>query len=81
MRVPPHFRTMTAMSPLQFQKKIRVTEARQLMLTENLDAATAAFQVGYEPLAVQPRVQPSVRRSSTLRDITPLREFSAEATG
>lgn len=43
-----HFRSMTAMSPLQFQKSLRLHEARQLMLTEHMDAATAAFQVGYE---------------------------------
>ena len=43
-----HFKSMTAMSPLQFQKKIRLNEARRLMLTEHLDAATAAFEVGYE---------------------------------
>lgn len=36
------------MSPLQFQKPLRLHEARQLMLTEHMDAATAAFQVGYE---------------------------------
>ena len=43
-----HFKTMTAMSPLQFQKKIRLNEARRLMLTKHMDAATAAFEVGYE---------------------------------
>ena len=39
---------MTAMSPLQFQKKIRLNEARRLMLAEHLDASRAAFEVGYE---------------------------------
>ena len=43
-----HFRSMTALSPLQFQKQLRLQEARRLMLSEHLDAATAAFQVGYE---------------------------------
>ena len=43
-----HFRALTAMSPLQYQKWLRLNEARRLMLTERLDAATAAFQVGYE---------------------------------
>ncbi|MBO6946745.1 MAG: AraC family transcriptional regulator [Rhodospirillales bacterium] len=43
-----HFRSMTAMSPLQYQKKMRLTEARRLMLTEHMDASTAAFEVGYE---------------------------------
>ena len=36
------------MSPLQYQKWLRLSEARRLMLNERLDAASAAFQVGYE---------------------------------
>ena len=36
------------MSPLQFQKQLRLNEARRMMLTERLDAAAAAYQVGYE---------------------------------
>ena len=43
-----HFRAMTAMSPLQFQKQLRLQEARQLLLSESLDAATAGHRVGYE---------------------------------
>lgn len=43
-----HFRNLTAMSPLQFQKQLRLHAARQKMLTEEVDAASAAFQVGYE---------------------------------
>lgn len=43
-----HFRNMTAMSPLQFVKQLRLQEARRLMLVEYQDAASAAFQVGYE---------------------------------
>jgi len=43
-----HFRNMTAMSPLQFQKRMRLNEARRLMLVERLDASSAAFEVGYE---------------------------------
>ncbi|MGH0219360.1 AraC family transcriptional regulator N-terminal domain-containing protein [Sinorhizobium meliloti] len=43
-----HFRAMTAMSPLQFQKHLRLHHARELMLSKSLDAATAALQVGYE---------------------------------
>ncbi len=43
-----HFRSMTSMTPLQFQKKLRLSEARRLMLTENLDAMAATFKVGYE---------------------------------
>lgn len=43
-----HFRAVTSMSPLQFQKQLRLQEARRLMLAEAMDAATAGFRVGYE---------------------------------
>ncbi len=43
-----HFRQLTAMSPLQYQKWLRLNEARRLMLTEHADVASAAFKVGYE---------------------------------
>jgi AraC-like DNA-binding protein len=42
-----HFKAVTAMSPLQFQKQIRLREARRLMLSEGLDAASAGYRVGY----------------------------------
>ncbi len=43
-----HFKSITAMSPLQFQKNLRLIEARNLMLAGDLDATTTAYQVGYE---------------------------------
>lgn len=43
-----HFRTVTGFSPLQYQKKLRLQEARQQMLSRNLDANSAALVVGYE---------------------------------
>ena len=43
-----HFRALTAMSPLQYQKQLRLQAARERMLIEGLDAASAAFDVGYE---------------------------------
>jgi len=43
-----HFRALTAMSPLQYQKQLRLQSARNLMLNNGLDAASAAFEVGYE---------------------------------
>jgi len=42
-----HFRAVTAMSPLQYQKHVRLQEARRLLIAEGQDAATAAFNVGY----------------------------------
>lgn len=43
-----HFKSVTAMTPLQYQKRLRLQEARNLMIGEKLDAAEAAFRVGYE---------------------------------
>ena len=43
-----HFRQLTAMSPLQYQKWLRLNEARRLMLNEHKDVSSAAFKVGYE---------------------------------
>lgn len=43
-----HFKTVTAMSPLQYQKRFRLLEARQIMLVEMQDAAATAYRVGYE---------------------------------
>jgi AraC-like DNA-binding protein len=43
-----HFRAMTSLSPLQFQKQLRLIEARRLMTAEGLTAASTAFAVGYE---------------------------------
>jgi AraC-like DNA-binding protein len=43
-----HFKQVTSMSPLQYQKQLRLLEARRLMLAENYDAANAAYEVGYQ---------------------------------
>ena len=43
-----HFRMLTSMSPLQYQKRLRLQSARNLMLNNGMDAASAAFEVGYE---------------------------------
>ncbi len=43
-----HFRSLTAMSPLQYQKRLRLHKARVRMIAEGKDAASAAFEVGYE---------------------------------
>lgn len=43
-----HFKAVTAMSPLQFQKRLRLMEARRLMLADGITAADAAYRVGYE---------------------------------
>lgn len=46
-----HFKEVTTLSPLQFQKRLRLHEAQRLMLTEDLDASSASVAVGYESLS------------------------------
>ncbi len=70
-----HFRALTAMSPLQYQKWLRLSEARRLMLAENQDATTAAFQVGYESPSQFSREYSRLFGNSPLRDITSLRQM------
>jgi len=72
-----HFRTLTAMSPLQYQKTLRLNEARRLMLTDRLDAATAAFRVGYESPSQFSREYSRLFGAPPLRDITSLRQAVA----
>ncbi|MBI1759922.1 MAG: AraC family transcriptional regulator [Acidobacteria bacterium] len=68
-----HFKSVTAMSPLQFQKQIRLQEARRLMLGEDLDAANAGFRVGYEDPAYFSREYKKLFGAPPQRDITKLR--------
>jgi AraC-like DNA-binding protein len=74
-----HFRTLTAMSPLQYQKGLRLNEARRLMLTERLDATTAALQVGYASPSQCSREYSRVFGAPPLRDITSLRHMAGSA--
>ena len=71
-----HFRTLTAMSPLQYQKWLRLNEARRLMLTERFDASRAAFEVGYESPSQFSREYCRLFGAPPVRDITNLREMS-----
>jgi len=71
-----HFRSVTALSPLQYQKHLRLHEARRLMLTEQLDAATAAFEVGYESPSQLSREYNRLFGAPPLRDITKLRQMA-----
>ena len=68
-----HFKSVTAMSPLQFQKQIRLQEARRLMLGDDLDAASAAFRVGYEDPSYFSRDYKKLFGSPPQRDIVSLR--------
>lgn len=72
-----HFRALTAMSPLQFQKRLRLNEARQLMLMEQKDATTAAFEVGYESPSQFSREYSRLFGAPPSRDIKKLLETAA----
>jgi AraC-like DNA-binding protein len=72
-----HFRALTAMSPLQYQKWQRLNEARRLMLAERLDATNAAFQVGYESPSQFSREYGRLFGAPPLRDINNLRQLSS----
>ena len=76
-----HFRQVTAMSPLQYQKWLRLNEARRLMLTEDQDATTAAFQVGYESPSQFSREYSRLFGAPPLRDITNLRQMPTSEEG
>jgi AraC-like DNA-binding protein len=71
-----HFRALTAMSPLQYQKWLRLNEARRLMLMERLDATTAALQVGYASPSQFSREYRRVFGAPPLRDIMSLRQLA-----
>jgi AraC-like DNA-binding protein len=72
-----HFRSITAMSPLQFQKRMRLNEARRLMLANNLDASRAAFEVGYESPSQFSREYSRLFGAPPMRDIKNLIRDSA----
>lgn len=69
-----HFRQLTAMSPLQYQKWLRLSEAKRLMLNEHLDASTASFRVGYESPSQFSREYSRLFGAPPRRDIEELRQ-------
>ncbi len=69
-----HFKAVTAMTPLQYQKRLRLQEARRLMLGDAVDAATAGFQVEYESPSQFSREYHRLFGEAPRRDITRLRE-------
>ncbi len=72
-----HFRTLTAISPLQYQKQLRLQAARGRMLMDGLDAASAAFEVGYESASQFNREYSRFFGQPPMRDIRALRSPSA----
>jgi AraC-like DNA-binding protein len=76
-----HFKAVTAMSPLQFQKRLRLQEARRLMLGEDLEATLAASRVGYYDASHFNREYKSLFGVPPMRDIQRLREEALESAG
>ena len=68
-----HFKAVTALSPLQYQKHLRLQEARRLMLCDSLDAATAGYRVGYQSPSQFNREYSRLFGAPPLRDIGRLR--------
>ncbi len=69
------------MSPLQFQKQIRLQEARRLMLAEDLDAASAGYRVGYGDASHFTREYKRLFGAPPARDVEGLREAARESAG
>lgn len=67
------FKAVTALSPLQYQKQLRLQEARRLMLSENLEAAAASYRVGYESPSQFSREYSRLFGAPPLRDLARLR--------
>ncbi len=68
-----HFRALTGVSPLQYQKQLRLQDARQLMLNESLDAGSAGGRVGYESPSQFSREYSRLFGAPPQRDVTRLR--------
>jgi AraC-like DNA-binding protein len=74
-----HFKSVTSMSPLQYQKVLRLQEARRLMLSRMMDAGTASRQVGYQSASQFSREYGRFFGNAPTRDIARLREGGATA--
>jgi AraC-like DNA-binding protein len=68
------FKSVTSMTPLQYQKQLRLLEARRLMIASNANVETAAFQVGYESSSQFSREYTRMFGKPPRRDISALRK-------
>ncbi|MGH8777963.1 AraC family transcriptional regulator N-terminal domain-containing protein [Paraburkholderia sp.] len=69
-----HFKAVTAMTPMQYQKQLRLHEARRLMLTECLDVGTAGYRVGYQSPSQFSREYNRMYGLSPLRDVRAMQQ-------
>ena len=69
-----HFKAVTAMTPMQYQKQLRLHEARRLMLTERLDVGSAGYSVGYQSPSQFSREYSRLYGRPPLRDVAGFRE-------
>jgi AraC-like DNA-binding protein len=76
-----HFKAVTAMSPLQFQKQLRLQEARRLILGEDLDATSAGFRVGYDDTSHFNREYKRLFGEPPMRDAARLRQAAMPNPG
>jgi AraC-like DNA-binding protein len=74
-----HFKTATSMSPLQFQKLLRLQEARRLLLTEDLDASTVSVRVGYDDASQFTREYKRLFGDPPMRDVARFRQLAGVA--
>jgi AraC-like DNA-binding protein len=75
-----HFKAVTGMSPLQFQKQLRLQEARRLLLGERLDAATAGYRVGYNDASHFSREYKRLFGEPPMQDVERLRAVAPLST-
>jgi AraC-like DNA-binding protein len=69
-----HFKTLTNMTPLQYQKHLRLQEARRLMLVEAMDASAAAYHVGYVSRSQFTREYSRLFGAPPFRDVEQIRQ-------
>ena len=75
------FRELTSMSPLQYQKWLRLNEARRLMINEGLDVSSVAYEVGYESPSQFSREYGRLFGAPPRRDVDRLRRLSTAGVG
>ena len=73
-----HFKAVTAMTPMQFQKQLRLHEARRLMFVERMDVSSAGYSVGYQSPSQFSREYSRLYGLSPLRDASASRQVAAE---